>query len=163
MEETDHGRIDPNRKTLSDTQKYIIEQIMIEQITDQYKGPDLDTWIRVKITASQTFAQMDIKPESTLEQMVPPEYHEYLDIFDKKTSDCMPTSCKQDHKIELKPGFEPKAFKQYSLTEAEKWALDEFLDDNLQKGYIKQFELPMASPFFFINKKDRKLRPCQDY
>jgi hypothetical protein len=41
--------------------------------------------------------------------------------------------------------------------------LDKFLKENLDKGYIKPSQSPMASPFFFIKKKDRKLRPCQDY
>ena len=29
--------------------------------------------------------------------------------------------------------------------------------------YIGPSQLPMASPFFFVAKKDRKLWPCQDY
>ena len=33
----------------------------------------------------------------------------------------------------------------------------------LEKGYIRPSQSPMASPFFFVNKKDGKLRPCQDY
>ena len=42
--------------------------------------------------------------------------------------------------------------------------LREFLDENLQKGYIRPSTSPQASPFFFISKKDsKKLRPCQDY
>ena len=45
-----------------------------------------------------------------------------------------------------------------------KWEeLDKFLKGNLEKGYIQKSESPMASPFFFIEKKDRKLWPCQDY
>jgi hypothetical protein len=42
--------------------------------------------------------------------------------------------------------------------------LDEFLEENLQKGYIQPSKSPMASPFFFVSKKDSDaLRPCQDY
>jgi len=33
----------------------------------------------------------------------------------------------------------------------------------LNKGYIQVSKSPYASPFFFIRKKDRKLRPVQDY
>ena len=33
----------------------------------------------------------------------------------------------------------------------------------LGKGYIQPSQSPMASPFFFVDKKDGKLRPCQDY
>jgi hypothetical protein len=38
-----------------------------------------------------------------------------------------------------------------------------FIDDNLKKGYIRKSSSPMASPLFFVGKKDGKLWPCQDY
>ena len=41
--------------------------------------------------------------------------------------------------------------------------LDKFLKENLDKGYIRPSQSPMASPMFFIAKKDKKLWPCQDY
>jgi len=42
-------------------------------------------------------------------------------------------------------------------------ALTEFLNEQLQKGYIRPLKSPYASPFFFIKKKDGKLQPVQDY
>jgi hypothetical protein len=63
----------------------------------------------------------------------------------------------------MKEGFEPKSFKNYNLTLAEQLELDKFLKENLEKGYIRPSQSLMASPFFFVSKKDRKLRPCQDY
>ncbi len=41
--------------------------------------------------------------------------------------------------------------------------LNKFLDENLSSGRIRPSKSPMASPFFFIQKKDRKLWPVQDY
>ncbi len=41
--------------------------------------------------------------------------------------------------------------------------LDKFLDENLSSGRIWPSKSPMASPFFFVKKKDGKLRPVQDY
>jgi hypothetical protein len=38
-----------------------------------------------------------------------------------------------------------------------------FLKENLEKGYIRSSQSPMASPFFFVSKKNGKLQPCQDY
>jgi Reverse transcriptase (RNA-dependent DNA polymerase) len=63
----------------------------------------------------------------------------------------------------MKFGFEPKLFKNYNLTPEEQVELDKFLKENLDKGYIKLSQSPMASPFFFVKKNDGKLRPCQDY
>ena len=51
----------------------------------------------------------------------------------------------------------------YNLTPQEQIKLDKFLKENLEKGYIQPSQSPMASPFFFVDKKDGKLRPCQDY
>ena len=63
----------------------------------------------------------------------------------------------------MKPDFEQKLFKNYNLTLAEQIELDKFLKENLEKGYIRKSKSPMASPFFFVKKKDGKLQPCQDY
>ena len=63
----------------------------------------------------------------------------------------------------MKPGFEPKSFKNYNVTPAVQEELDKFLKENLEKGYIQKSESPMASPFFLMKKKDGKLQPCQDY
>ena len=42
-------------------------------------------------------------------------------------------------------------------------ALDLWIDEQLEKGYIEPSISPYASSFFFIKKKDGKLRPVQDY
>ena len=41
--------------------------------------------------------------------------------------------------------------------------LDRFITENLEKGYIVPSKSPMASPVFFVKKKDGKLRLIQDY
>ena len=69
-----------------------------------------------------------------------------------------------DHAIDLKPNFIPKDCKFYPLSPKEQKEQDKFLEENLRKGYIRPSKSPMASPFFFVSKKDlKKLRPCQDY
>jgi len=41
--------------------------------------------------------------------------------------------------------------------------LDDFLKENLKSLHICPSKLPMASPVFFIKKKDRSLHLVQDY
>lgn len=41
--------------------------------------------------------------------------------------------------------------------------MNKFIDDNLAKGYIIPSNSPQALGFFFVGKKDRDTRPCQDY
>ena len=47
------------------------------------------------------------KEEKINEELVPQEYHEYLDIFSKEKAAWFPESRSWDHKIEMKEGFEP--------------------------------------------------------
>jgi hypothetical protein len=49
------------------------------------------------------------------------------------------------------------------MTRDEDTALEKFLDEMVRKGYIRPSKSPYASPFFFVKKKDGKLRPVQDY
>src|ERR1700761_9716991 len=49
------------------------------------------------------------------------------------------------------------------MTQEEDKALDAWIDEQLEKGYIEPSISPYASSFFFIKKKDGKLRPVQDY
>jgi len=76
----------------------------------------------------------------------------------------MPERKTWDHAIDLKTDFIPKDCKIYPLSSEEQKEQDKFLEENLRKGYIRPSKSPMASPFFFVSKKDsKKLRPCQDY
>jgi hypothetical protein len=45
----------------------------------------------------------------------------------------------------------------------EKIALKEYIDDGLKRGTLHHSEALDACSFFFIDKKDGKLRPIQDY
>ncbi|KXN91286.1 hypothetical protein AN958_01479 [Leucoagaricus sp. SymC.cos] len=91
------------------------------------------------------------------------EYHDFLKVFDKKASERYPPPHSWDHKIETKLSFCPISMKSYQLSLKEEQELKAFLKENLKKGYIKPSKSPMASPFFLIAKKDKKLQPCQDY
>ena len=51
----------------------------------------------------------------------------------------------------------------YHLTLAEKVALKEYIKDGLKQGTLWRSEAPHACFFFFIDKKDGKLWPVQDY
>ena len=139
-----------------------------EQIIDEgaWINPETNSvWIcsRTNLATDMAIAENLKKEDLTDKEIVPPEYHKYLDIFDEKQASWFPDKRPWDHKIKIKPGFEPMSFKNYNLAPAEQDKLDKFLKENLEKGYIQKSELPMASPFFFVKKKDGKLWPCQDY
>lgn len=103
------------------------------------------------------------KRKKTFEQMVPKQYHEFKDIFEKEAFDKLLPQRPWDHPIELIPGTTPVDYKIYPLSPPEQTELDKFLDKNIKTGRIQLSKSPMTLLFFFIKKKDRSLRPVQDY
>ena len=102
------------------------------------------------------------KPD--MEVMLPPEYAKFTSLFNEEASHHLPSSRPWDHAINFVKDA-PKFLncKIYPMTREEDQALKTFLDEQLKKGYIRPSISPYASPFFFIKKKNGKLRPIQDY
>ena len=63
-----------------------------------------------------------------------------------------------DHAIDLREGFMPKKGKIYPLSRVEREEVQEFVKDQLRKGYIRPSKSPQTSPVFFVPKKDGKKR-----
>ena len=57
----------------------------------------------------------------------------------------------------------PKKDKIYPLSRIEREEVQEFVKDQLKKGYIRPSKSPQTSPVFFVPKKDGKKRMVQDY
>jgi hypothetical protein len=110
-----------------------------DKVLLEYLGMENKLWINSKKNLGTKLASKanQKKPDLTPEQLVPTEYHNYLDIFDEDKANQFPDTRPWDHKIEMKSGFEPKSFKTYNLTPEEQIELDKFLKENLDKGYIK--------------------------
>ena len=53
--------------------------------------------------------------------------------------------------------------KSYPMNPKEMEACKVFVNEHLKSGKIRKSWSPQASPFFFIQKKDGGLQPCQDY
>ena len=101
--------------------------------------------------------------KKTFEEIVPKPYHKFKRVFSKDSFDQLPERRPWDHAIELKPGSEPFRCKIYPLSPVEQKELDAFLEENLKRGRIRPSKSPMASPVFFVKKKDGTLRLVQDY
>ena len=152
--------------TEEDKEKYLnhtrnpLEETKLSMIISTITGDTEDSiWINSKTTTTTTI-QMEInlqKEVLPVEKQIPEEFHKFLDIFSEEKAARFPEPQQWDHKIEMKDTFMPKSFKTYNLTPQEQIELDKFLKENLEKGYIRPSQSPMASPFFFIDKKDGKL------
>jgi len=146
----------------SDDEELTPESFIISYINGELDDEPEEVWINAKLNNSQKFA-LEHDNKSPEQGIIPPEYYEYRDVFNEAIADRFPWSRPWDHKIETKPGFKPKSFRSYNLTPEEREQQEEFITEQLRKGYIRPSKSPMASPFFFVSKKDGKLRPTQDY
>ena len=95
--------------------------------------------------------------------MILEPYLSFQDIFSKELFNELPEQKQWDHAIDLIPGSKPFSTKVYPISPVEQKELDDFLDENLSSGHIHPSKSPMASPVFFVKKKDGKLWFVQDY
>jgi hypothetical protein len=95
---------------------------------------------------------------------IPPHYHTFSRVFLEEASHEFPSSRPWDHTIELKPGA-PTALpgKLIPLSQAEQGELRKFVEEHMARGTIRPSKSPYKAQFFYIKKKDGKLRPVQDY
>ena len=135
----------------------------LEKNNEDYEDYEQDrVWVRAKTSISQELAQKLEKEKPRTE--LPDTLIDYRSVFEKKPSERLPTRKTWDHAIDLKPDFIPRDCKIYPMTPEEQGKLEEFINENLNKGYIRPSKSPNASPFFCVSKKDsKKLHPCQDY
>jgi len=94
---------------------------------------------------------------------IPPEFCKYAKVFLDKEVQRLPKHQPWDHKIDLQLGLQMRKTSVYRLMPPEMTALKEYITDGLKRGTLQRSEAPDACSFFFINKKDGKLHPVQDY
>jgi len=121
--------------------------------------------LRATSTVSQRLAEAanNHRITQSFKEVVPSHYHQFKHIFLKESFDELPSHKKWDHVVELIPGSKEFSTKLYAMSPSEQVELDKFLDENLKSGRIRPSKSPMASPVFFIKKKDGSLRFVQDY
>ena len=94
---------------------------------------------------------------------LPPEHHDFADVFFEQAANTLPPHKPYDLEIPLLPGKEPPWGPIYSLSEPELATLKTYITDNLANGFIRPSTSPGGAPVMFIKKHDGKLRLCVDY
>ena len=109
-------------------------------------------------------ARLAVETKNDAEDKIPLPYRQFSKVFSEEASHEFPPSRVWDHAIELKPNA-PATLpgKIYPLSQAELQELDKFVAEHLKRGTIHPSKSPYAASFFFIKKKNGKLRPVQDY
>jgi len=75
----------------------------------------------------------------------------------------MPTRKIWDHTIDLKEMFKLQKGRIYPLSKNEREEVQNFMDNQLRKGYIRPSKSPQISLVFFVSKKDGSKRIVMDY
>jgi len=83
-------------------------------------------------------------------------------VFRKVESEIMPMRKVWDYAIDLKETFKPQKGRIYPLSKNER-EVQNFVEDQLRRGYIRPSKSPQTSPVFFVGKKDGSKRMVIDY
>jgi len=98
-----------------------------------------------------------------IKEMVPQRFLKWRKVFGKVESERMSTRKIWDHAIDLKKTFKPQKGRIYPLSRDKREEVQNFVNDQLRKGYIRPSKSPQTSPVFFVDKKDGSKRIVIDY
>ena len=98
-----------------------------------------------------------------IEELVPRKFLKWRKVFGKVELERMLTRKVWDHAIDLKETFKPWKGRIYPLSKNEREEVQNFIEDQLRKGYIRLSKSPQMSPVFFVGKKNGSKWMVMDY
>src|SRR6266702_2490479 len=119
----------------------------------KYKSLNIPTILHSR----HTKAEREVLVDSGATEIVPKHYHKWKKVFSEEEAKRYPQHQPWDIAIDLVKDA-PKVLdcKIYPLTLAEQGRLEDYIRENLEKGYIRPSHSQYSSPFFFVGKKDGK-------
>ena len=76
-------------------------------------------------------------------------------MFGKVESERILTRKVWNYAIDLKETFKPRKGRIYPLSKNKRKEVQNFVEDQLRKGYIRPSKSPQTPPVFFVSKKNR--------
>jgi hypothetical protein len=95
--------------------------------------------------------------------IIPPEYHTYLHIFNERENQERPLHRYHDYWIPLSEGQVPLFKPLQALDKGQLKALREYIEISVKKGWIRSSTSLVGAQIHFVKKKDRGLCLCVDY
>lgn len=147
---------------------YLHSLSTVQPLADKATSNTIDCLrLAAAITEQDLKKHMDGSPEYTLDELrqrVPPEYHDFLDVFSRELADSLPEHSPEDHRIDLIPGAVPPCVKNSrSMPPLHLEALRKYLLTETAKGYLRPSNSPAAAPVLVIRKPHDGIRVCIDY
>jgi hypothetical protein len=125
-----------------------------------------EIWVCAGYTLSTKLAMEASKGKvkKTFKELISKEYHCHAKVFSETESHRLPKHQPWDHMINLKSNApETLKTKVYPMLINEQKTLDQFIQENLEKGYIVPSKSPMALSVFFVKQKTGDIRLIQNY
>jgi len=88
---------------------------------------------------------------------VPSEYYEFTDVFSKTKAEVLAPHCPYNLKINMKEGIQSLVSPIYSFSASEQEDLKEFIEENLNTGFIYPTSFLYGISVLFVKKKDGSL------
>ena len=101
--------------------------------------------------------------EEKIEEMVPRKFLKQKKVFGKVELKRILTRKIWDHTIDLKETFKLRKGRIYPLSQNKREEVQNFIEDQLRKRYIRPSKSPQMSPVFFVDKKDKSKQMVMDY
>ncbi|KAL0148225.1 hypothetical protein M9458_056457 [Cirrhinus mrigala] len=127
------------------------------------------SWFRGELTHWSPFCMKNCfsiqpqLPETQVKVTIPSHYQDLSEVFSKTKATQLPPHRPWDCAIDLLPNAMPPKSRVYPLSRMEEQAMEEYIEEALDSGFIRPSTSPAAAGFFFVSKKDGGLRPCIDY
>jgi hypothetical protein len=103
------------------------------------------------------------KSDIVIKNVLSVEYHEFLNVFDKKTFNIFASHRFYDHKIVLKKNVIFEYTSLYKMFEKELKIVKKYLENNMKKEFIIASRSSFVSSIMFMKKTNKSLRFCVDY
>ncbi|XP_078794519.1 uncharacterized protein LOC101163464 isoform X2 [Oryzias latipes] len=108
------------------------------------------------------FSDSELDKEIDLSN-VPACYHDLKNVFSKSKASALPPHRPYDCSIKLLNAAPLPKGRLYNLSGPEKASMENYIQEALSMGHIRPSTSPVGAGFFFVEKKDKTLRPCIDY
>ncbi|KAI2647858.1 Transposon Tf2-9 polyprotein [Labeo rohita] len=102
-------------------------------------------------------------PDTQVKITIPSHYQDLSEVFSKTKATQLPPHRPWDCAIDLLPNAMPPKSKVYPLSRMEDQAMEDYIEEALESGFIRASTSPAAAGFFFVSKKDEQLREATIY
>jgi len=84
-------------------------------------------------------------------------------MFEKKNVNTLLKHRPNDYTINLKERAQPPSIFIYNLSQYKLVTFCEYIDENIEKGFVQHSKFPTNAPILFVKKSDGSLQLCIDY